>query len=394
MLDGGVLRIRSTGQARGQKRQVVATFRRNSFLDYLWYTKWETPPPAAYKENTTYDPDWAAANCDKKRSSRPSGCTALVFGGSDAFRGPMHTEDSSFLLCSQPQLGRTAADNVEITLATAPSNAYSFSGSGGCSGSSTANVEGSTIAPARSLDLPPSNASLEQISSIVTSGQTCLVFNPAGTVSVYLDQQWAGSISCTGTPTTYPLSANNVIFTKNAGPCTRIYQSDQKYDDAKVCGNVAVSGTYTKNVTIGAANDIIVNKDLAKPDGGDQMMGLIGQNFVRVYHPASWNTDGSACTEGGTGSIKQVARIDAAILSLTGAFQVDNYKCGGGLGDLTINGNIAQRWRGGVGEVGGSGYDKDYIYDDRLKYRQPPSFLDPLKASWHLLRQSEQSPVK
>jgi hypothetical protein len=40
-----------------------------------------------------------------------------------------------------------------------------------------------------------------------------------------------------------------------------------------------------------------------------------------------------------------------------------------------------------------SGYLKDYQYDDRLKYREPPQFLDPVTSSWNLLRESEQAPV-
>ena len=47
MLDNGVLKVRSTGRSNGATRQIVSTFRRSSFLDFLWYTKWETLPPGA-----------------------------------------------------------------------------------------------------------------------------------------------------------------------------------------------------------------------------------------------------------------------------------------------------------------------------------------------------------
>jgi hypothetical protein len=72
---------------------------------------------------------------------------------------------------------------------------------------------------------------------------------------------------------------------------------------------------------------------------------------------------------------------------------VDNYDCGDPLGTLTVTGVIAQKHRGIVG-VGGSsishGYIKNYNYDDRLKYRSPPYFLDPVQASWRILRQNDQ----
>jgi len=37
---------------------------------------------------------------------------------------------------------------------------------------------------------------------------------------------------------------------------------------------------------------------------------------------------------------------------------------------------------------------KDYNYDSRLKYRNPPYFLDPVNAAWRLLRATEQVPAR
>ena len=60
---------------------------------------------------------------------------------------------------------------------------------------------------------------------------------------------------------------------------------------------------------------------------------------------------------------------------------------------LTVNGAIAQRHRGVVGTSGGNtGYIKSYNYDENLRYRSPPHFLDPIQTSWRILRQGEQSP--
>ncbi len=81
--------------------------------------------------------------------------------------------------------------------------------------------------------------------------------------------------------------------------------------------------------------------------------------------------------------------IDAAILSTNHSWIVDNYKCGNLLGTLTVWGSIAQFWRGPVGTSGGSGYIKDYNYDDRLANQQPPSFLSPTNAtSWKVSRET------
>jgi hypothetical protein len=81
--------------------------------------------------------------------------------------------------------------------------------------------------------------------------------------------------------------------------------------------------------------------------------------------------------------------IDAAILSTNHSWIVDNYKCGNLLGTLTVWGSIAQFWRGPVGTSGGTGYVKNYNYDDRLANQQPPSFLAPTNAtSWKVSRET------
>jgi hypothetical protein len=46
-----------------------------------------------------------------------------------------------------------------------------------------------------------------------------------------------------------------------------------------------------------------------------------------------------------------------------------------------------------VGEVGGSGYIKNYQYDDRMLFRSPPFFLDPVQSGWGVLTQVEQVPA-
>ena len=35
-----------------------------------------------------------------------------------------------------------------------------------------------------------------------------------------------------------------------------------------------------------------------------------------------------------------------------------------------------------------TGYIKDYNYDDRLRYQEPPHFLDPVQSAWHVQRET------
>ena len=66
--------------------------------------------------------------------------------------------------------------------------------------------------------------------------------------------------------------------------------------------------------------------------------------------------------------------IYAAILSTSHSFVVDNYNCGkqSQLDRLNIYGAIAQKFRGIVGTTGGTGYRKNYNYDERLATDEPP----------------------
>jgi hypothetical protein len=41
-----------------------------------------------------------------------------------------------------------------------------------------------------------------------------------------------------------------------------------------------------------------------------------------------------------------------------------------------------------VGTTGGTGYLKNYNYDERLATDEPPYFLAPLKAGWKIIRET------
>jgi hypothetical protein len=94
--------------------------------------------------------------------------------------------------------------------------------------------------------------------------------------------------------------------------------------------------------------------------------------------------------------------IDAAIFAINDSFIVDDFDCGSTsnstpgaapsqLGTLTVNGSIAQNFRGRVAEGNPqvSGYTKSYWYDPRLESTSPPYFLNPLDATWVATRLTE-----
>jgi hypothetical protein len=195
----------------------------------------------------------------------------------------------------------------------------------------------------------------------------------------------------TGTP------PNGVVYVKN-GTCTGTYDFNQAYDTPTIepgCAETYVrSGTaYTKSFTIASANDIVVDGNILRDTSTTAIGGLIADGFVRVYHPVN---RGSTCTNNTTGAgtpfnvpALGAVEIDAAIMSVQHQFRVDNYDCGTSQGNLTVKGAIAQKFRGTVGVVNSSGYNKNYNYDDRLKSISPPYFLDPLVSDWRVIRYNE-----
>jgi hypothetical protein len=148
-------------------------------------------------------------------------------------------------------------------------------------------------------------------------------------------------------------------------------------------------------MTLGAEKEVVIKGNVwpegigslpatgstPKTPSGTVVLGLIASNYIRVYHPCSGNSE-----EG----LKD-PWIFAAILSTSHSFLVDNYSCGNQLGELNVYGAIAQNFRGIVGTGGGgggTGYLKNYNYDDRLATESPPYFLAPLKAGWKIVRQT------
>jgi hypothetical protein len=139
-------------------------------------------------------------------------------------------------------------------------------------------------------------------------------------------------------------------------------------------------------VTLASATDIVITGNVMRATTNDAaVLGMIADKFVRVRH----YYQSSGCGEG-TGT--KVSQINGAILALQHSFTVDQYDCGSNLGNLTVNGVLAQAYRGAVGQ-GSSGYIKDYNYDNRFKGSTPPHFLTPTLSTWKISRYREQVPA-
>jgi Tfp pilus assembly protein PilX len=369
----GTFRIRSTGYAGEAQQSAVVTFKRASLLDFLYFTQYETSDPVTYGSSTAIA--GAYIQCTKwLREGRldddipgtSQSCTEISFISADDIQGPMHTNDG-MAICGNPTFGRTASDMIEVS--SPPQGWYNT-----CSGSP--NFLGTYQTNSPVLTPPPTDASLETIAGAANTytGQTTIQLSGNNTIIT----------TNGGSPVTKAIPASGVIYVQN-GTCSTGYTPfGVSYPSTSGCGTVRVRGSYSGSLTIAAENDILITDDLDR--SGDGMLGLIANNFVRVYHPCDYGDDDNL-----SGSQTNL-NIDAAMLAIQHSFIVDNYNCGDDLGTLTVEGAIAQKFRGAVGTHGGggvsSGYAKNYLYDDRLKYREPPHFLDPVETAWHIQRQT------
>jgi uncharacterized membrane protein len=380
----GSFRIRSTGFSGTASVALIANFKRPSFLDYVYFTQLETLDPIAYGfPNPSTALTGAYSQCEltweqHREDSQIPGtheyCATISFITGDAIEGPMHTNDS-LSICGSPRFGRSITDMIEM-------GGRSPGWYSDCSGSNPT-FTGTPIAPGPILVPPESNSKLATIAEpafrytgqvrICLSGKNMTVGTGSGCTGLY-----SGAIP-----------ANGVIYVKN-GACSSVYSPfGTTYQTTSGCGNAYVRGTYTGQLTIAAENDVIVDGNLCRTSCGDEsgeaLLGLIANNFVRVYHPCDNDTNRS-------GSLTDPT-IDAAILAIKHSFIVDNYDCGNSLGTLNVEGAIAQKFRGPVGQSNNgrasSGYTKNYVYDDRLRYLEPPSFIEPTGSAWVIGRETE-----
>lgn len=96
--DKGILHLRVTGRVGDVTRSIVADLRQDGFIDYLYFTNYETTDPA-YAANT------AAATTDCERyayagalpARDDSVCGTIQFGSSDDFKGPVRSNDQLYI---------------------------------------------------------------------------------------------------------------------------------------------------------------------------------------------------------------------------------------------------------------------------------------------------------
>jgi hypothetical protein len=455
----GTFKIRSTGQdfPGGLKRSIVATFKRQSLLDYLYFTDKETYSAGLYAMNvpsrvTRESPSggrdlvtWGRQECDRywgadpllgNRGGAPTyngqyqkgdgswadtahfTCSELPFKQDDVLNGAVHTNDEILLDCVNPgpRFGNTIIDPIETSslgqpVAGVPDPKSGYRDCNGAQASAPYVNFATTPTPAAlnpqagiwrpraaPMQLPLTNASLKRDAAPAYrfTGTTKIAMHGT-TMQVTTEQD-------PGHPVSMAIPVDGVVYVSNDGACPEYTPVDSNAEP-DTCGNLELQGDYATNVTFTAESDILVKNSITRTSSGSQfLLGMIAQDFVRVDHPVQ------ACDPVGTCNLvtnctnapgtPTSVTIEAAILSLTRSFIVDNWFCGAALGTLTVTGAIAQKYHGPTGRMdnvkGLSGYfnGKLYRYDSGLKYRSPPHFPDPVQAQWRVQTFSEQAPAR
>jgi Tfp pilus assembly protein PilX len=448
LVSQGAIIITATGRSRGVTRTIQATLRRKAFIDYLYFTDYETKDPAAYGSGDDYTPAEAQTRCamryyegrdiagrvDFVGDTDGDTCTEISFATVDTVNGPLHSNDA-IRICGDPDF------NGNVTTSWNPTSGAKWVNGGGSCGSGPSFSRPGDPRYADPLTMPPNNIAIKADADSALGGTGCLYTGPTaitlnsdGTMTVVSPGTLSNSsaslapkAACLGT--SKPLPASGVIYVQNVpsistdpnytAACRTAPQIEntsttishplgypQRYDPTTYgCknGDVFLKGTLRGRLTIAADNniDVIGNVTYATGTGGNDLLGLVANNYVEIYHPI---TSGSTDSDGnevnnyynldlpGSSQAFHNPTIQAAILSVQHSFRVQNYAYGeDNLGSITINGAIAQKYRGIVGTINTSGYGKNYNYDNRLKYQSPPRFLTPIAAAWQIVTWVEQA---
>jgi hypothetical protein len=258
--------------------KIVATFKHPGFTQYVYETNYEVEDPANFSPEPTECEHYYK---ERKEKGLTTKCPPIEFAPEDKVNGPMHTNDAAELCASggqKPTFGREGHEDAIEML----QGHYEASG---CSNEATFN--GKYTESAEALLPPETDSELLEAAGLKLSGRTEIELK-AGSPNTM-------AVTNKGVTKTVTFPSNGVVYVENSSEGCAIskyspFGTDTTHDTG--CGNVYVHGTYTESLTIASADDVIVNGNLTTTGGasggeptGNAELGLIAENFVRLYHP-------------------------------------------------------------------------------------------------------------
>jgi len=443
----------------------------NGFLDVVWWSDYEASdsqvPNPDYQSHHVCEYDWSTGY-----TGAGTKCDYVSFGPSDTINGPIFSNDSiyvtggpNFGTSSNPASVRTHDPNCIFVDPSCPLNRPSDVG---------IYAAPPLSADAQPYQTPPADDSaLASVAAEAPPNNGCVYYGPTtinltgSTMTVTSPDTKVPSAGCPINGASGNLPPNGVVYVQNAVPtgknpdsqlygkganpfddkahkgkyaqtCPNYYirgvvmpcyfgwtgsKSQDTEGDAFVSGNLAGSASTFGGLTIGTANDIIIDGNLTysdcsghwagtphesacnyRTDGKNDSLGLIANHYVEVDHPVYPKNKSQLLPVCGSGQVAPPPlcqpvdptthniTIDATILALNQSFGVNNYASGSPMevgndpstGNIILYGSLQQEARGAVGLIGSSGFLKYYTWDPRLELAAPPSYLNPGTASFTL----------
>jgi hypothetical protein len=452
----GVLTLTATGRVNGVNRTVTAQLKKSDFLDYMYFTKYETIDPQATGSSANCAYHWYGdiINGHRQYGDRQdtSDCPLINFIDADTLRGPVHSQDEMVFDASPTFENEFSTEWPDAEHPPDPSNSkyYYYCNASNCR-------------PSFSRDYPPSykiipfpntNSTLQTYADPAQGGQGCLFQGPTNIVL-----NWGGRMTVTSpeTPPSFntncaavgtdwstgvniPVPTDQVVYVESptaSYSCTvppgfpYPASGDDNTTQDKLgvrpsCshGDVYVHGWLQGKLTIGAANNVYITGNVryqgtntdsniahnvpndsddlpySKDTGANDVLGLSANNFIEIMHPLEQHCTsgrhGSSCSWSESDNPMTDFQIDAALVASNDSILVQDWDLGDRLGVLTINGGMIQAFRGpvgtGSGSSNGTGYSKDYNYDERLLSLSPPHLASLASSAWNSVAFGEGAP--
>lgn len=212
----GVVTLRVTGKAGKVTRSLVASIKGTGFINYLYFTDYESGDPTL--SNTSCTP----LHWNESPAAGQTACGAIQFAAADTLSGPVRTNDR-FTICGAKFLNdvqSTAADGVYSK--PAGCNAATFA-----KNSSTGLMQTQHVS---SIGLPPTNTNMKQETrsdltnstvpqpGCLYTGPTTIKFIGDGTMTVY--SPWTKKTQIAGDPAssgTAPAACGTPGYTSAGG---------------------------------------------------------------------------------------------------------------------------------------------------------------------------------
>lgn len=403
----GRLTIKVVAKSRNSTRTVKAQLRRESFVDFLYFTNYETKDPDLYVKapagSDAFTPVEARTVCERYKWASPPRdpqCSTISFTQFDQVNGPLHTNDTlriSTNLNGWPRFnGDTSSEKP-----TAPR--YELIGSGRpyfVNGWTGATPPGADPKFKSHVEPPRTNSALKAKTKIGVPGTGCLYTGPTRiwlvptggwrVVSPLTRSTTVGCGPVNGSATvTGPADFNGVVYVQSVpalstdpnfpiatpncnttgwypsinypaaylplpgggttGPSVPMANDVTTYKCRD--GDVFIQGTLKGQLTIGAENNIVVTDDVRYEGVASPYKVIPASNTNLLGLIANnfvevfhpVNTSGANLTT----DLNNLT-IHAAIFGVARSFRVQRHNSGAPMGTLLIVGAIAQKFRGFV----------------------------------------------